>query len=98
MSTEDAVPIPTPKPVRGFAAMDAAMQRAIAKKGGQSVPPEKRAFSQDPSLASAAGRKGGKNVPKHERSFSRNRELAAAAGRKGGHHSRVIGERGVPTA
>lgn len=43
----------------GFAAMDPEMQRRIASKGGQSVPPEKRSFSQDPALAAAAGRKGG---------------------------------------
>ena len=74
---------------RGFASMDAAKQRAIASKGGQSVPPEKRSFSQDPTLASQAGRKGGENVPSQERSFSRNRALAAEAGRKGGQSSRA---------
>ena len=73
---------------RGFASMDQAKQRAIASKGGQSVPPEKRSFSQDPALAAQAGRKGGENVPSHERSFSRNRQLAAEAGRKGGQSSR----------
>jgi general stress protein YciG len=69
---------------RGFASMDQAKQRAIASKGGQSVPPEKRSFSQDPALAAEAGRKGGENVPPEGRSFSQNRELAAEAGRKGG--------------
>jgi len=69
---------------RGFASMDAAKQRAIASKGGQSVPPEKRSFSQDPRLAAEAGRKGGESVPPEGRSFSQNRELAAQAGRKGG--------------
>src|SRR5882672_2282852 len=69
---------------RGFASMDQAKQRAIASKGGQSVPPEKRSFSQDPSLAAQAGRKGGESVPPEGRSFSQNRELAAEAGRKGG--------------
>jgi general stress protein YciG len=73
---------------RGFASMDEAKQRAIASKGGQSVPPEKRSFSQNPDLAAQAGRKGGENVPSHERSFSRNRALAAEAGRKGGQSSR----------
>src|SRR3954471_15608595 len=73
---------------RGFASMDEAKQRAIASKGGQSVPPEKRSFSQNPNLAAEAGRKGGENVPSHERSFSRNRALAAEAGRKGGQSSR----------
>ena len=44
---------------RGFASMDPAKQRAIASKGGSSVPPEKRPFAQDHRLAAAAGRKGG---------------------------------------
>ena len=69
---------------RGFASMDQAKQREIASKGGQSVPPEKRSFSQDPILAATAGRKGGESVPPEVRSFSQNRELAAEAGRKGG--------------
>src|SRR6267378_1802282 len=69
---------------RGFASMDQAKQRAIASKGGQSVPAEKRSFSQDPHLAAQAGRKGGESVPPEGRSFSQNRELAAEAGRKGG--------------
>jgi len=69
---------------RGFASMDQAKQREIASKGGQSVPPEKRSFSQDPQLAASAGRKGGEAVPPEGRSFSQNRELAAEAGRKGG--------------
>jgi general stress protein YciG len=69
---------------RGFASMDQAKQRAIASKGGQSVPPGKRSFSQDPSLAALAGRKGGESVPPEGRSFSQNRQLAAEAGRKGG--------------
>jgi len=56
---------------RGFASMDQAKQREIASKGGQSVPPEKRSFSQDPNLAATAGRKGGESVPPE-------------AGRKGG--------------
>jgi general stress protein YciG len=69
---------------RGFASMDQAKQREIASKGGQSVPPEKRSFSQDPNLAATAGRQGGESVPPEVRSFSQNRELAAEAGRKGG--------------
>ena len=44
---------------RGFASMDPKKQRAIARKGGQSVPPESRSFSKDRELASSAGRKGG---------------------------------------
>ncbi|HTV32436.1 MAG TPA: KGG domain-containing protein [Methylocella sp.] len=46
---------------RGFAAMDAEKQREIARKGGRSVPNEKRSFSQNPKLASEAGRKGGRS-------------------------------------
>lgn len=46
---------------RGFASMDDDKQREIASKGGQSVPAEKRSFSQDHDLASEAGRKGGEN-------------------------------------
>ena len=69
---------------RGFASMDQTKQREIASKGGQSVPPEKRSFSQDPTLAATAGKKGGESVPPEVRSFSQNRELAAEAGRKGG--------------
>ena len=44
---------------RGFASMDRAKQREIARKGGESVPNEKRSFSQNRELAAAAGRKGG---------------------------------------
>lgn len=48
------------RPKRGFAAMDRAMQRTIASKGGRSVPDEKRSFSKNRQLASEAGRKGGR--------------------------------------
>lgn len=44
---------------RGFASMDPEKQREIARKGGRSVPGEKRSFSQNHKLASEAGRKGG---------------------------------------
>jgi len=71
---------------RGFAAMDAEKQRAIARKGGESVPPEKRSFSQDRALASKAGRKGGQSVPGESRSYFRDRQLASDAGRRGGQH------------
>jgi general stress protein YciG len=47
------------KSERGFASMDEDKQREIARKGGESVPDEKRSFSQDRELASEAGRKGG---------------------------------------
>ena len=69
---------------RGFASMDEERQREIASKGGQSVPDEKRSFSQDRALAAQAGRKGGQSVPDEKRSFSQDRRLAAEAGRKGG--------------
>jgi uncharacterized protein len=69
---------------RGFASMDVEKRRAIQSKGGQSVPNEKRSFSQNRTLAAEAGRKGGQNVSHESRSFSRNRDLAAQAGRKGG--------------
>ena len=72
---------------RGFASMDPDKQRAIARKGGESVPNEKRSFSQNPALAAEAGRKGGQSVNPAKRSFSQNHELASAAGRKGGHAS-----------
>lgn len=44
---------------RGFGAMEPSRQREIASKGGQSVPDEKRSFSQNRQLAAEAGRKGG---------------------------------------
>ena len=44
---------------QGFASMDPDKQREIASKGGQSVPEEKRSFSQDPELAAQAGHEGG---------------------------------------
>ncbi len=64
--------------------MDAEKQRAIASKGGQSVPDEKRSFAKDRSRAAEAGRKGGQSVGAEARSFSQDRTLAAEAGRKGG--------------
>jgi general stress protein YciG len=55
--------LPTPKPSkpgapRGFAALAPEARREIARKGGASVPSEKRSFSQDRDLAAAAGRLG----------------------------------------
>lgn len=50
------------KKLRGFAAIaakDPERQREIARKGGSSVPGEKRQFAKDRDLASEAGRKGG---------------------------------------
>lgn len=48
-----------PKARRGFACMDPELRREIARKGGASVKPENRSFSQDRGLAMSAGRKGG---------------------------------------
>ena len=48
-----------PKQNRGFRVMDPDRQREIARKGGASVPDEKRSFSQDRQMAAEAGRKGG---------------------------------------
>jgi general stress protein YciG len=45
----------TTTPKRGFASMDEEKQREIARKGGESVPAEKRSFSKDPELASRRG-------------------------------------------
>ncbi len=72
---------------RGFASMDPEKQRAIARKGGESVPNEKRSFSQNHQLAAEAGRKGGMSVSPQKRSFAQDHELASMAGRKGGHAS-----------
>jgi hypothetical protein len=56
--------------------MDREKQRAIARKGGESVPNEKRSFSQNRRLAAEAGRKGGQSVNPAMRSFSLNHALA----------------------
>jgi general stress protein YciG len=72
---------------RGFASMDRETQLAIARKGGASVPNEKRSFAQNRRLAAEAGRKGGQSVNPSKRSFSRDHALASVAGRKGGHAS-----------
>ena len=69
--------------------MDPEKQRAIARKGGESVPNDKRSFSQNHTLAAEAGRKGGLSVSPQKRSFAQNHELASVAGRKGGHASHV---------
>jgi general stress protein YciG len=48
-----------PRARRGFAAMNPERRREIARKGGASVPGEKRSFAKDRDLAATAGRKGG---------------------------------------
>ncbi|WP_442755222.1 general stress protein [Methylocystis sp. JAN1] len=72
------------KSKRGFASMSAEKRREIARKGGKSVPAEKRSFSQDSALAAKAGKKGGQSVKPANRSFSRDHALASEAGQKGG--------------
>jgi uncharacterized protein len=69
---------------RGFASMDEEKQREIARKGGQSVPDEKRSFSKNHELASEAGRKGGHASGGN---FANDPERASEAGRKGGETS-----------
>ena len=49
-----------PKSRRGFASMTAERRTEIARRGGMSVAPEKRAFATNPALAVSAGRAGGK--------------------------------------
>src|SRR5450631_3705112 len=80
---------------RGFASMDPEKQRAIARKGGESVPREKRSFSQNAELAAQAGRKGGKGVSPTNRSFARDRDLAKNAGSKGGRATHALAESGM---
>jgi general stress protein YciG len=67
--------------------IDREKQLAIARKCGESVPNEKRSFTQNRRLAAEAGRRGGQSVNPSKRSFSRNHALATEAGRKGGHAS-----------
>ena len=56
---------------RGFANMDRARQREIARIGGANVPNEKRSFAQNRELAAAAGRKGGDRLPRTRAASSR---------------------------
>lgn len=44
---------------RGFASMSPERRREIARKGGASVPADKRSFAQNRDLAASAGRAGG---------------------------------------
>ena len=48
-----------PRAMRGFAAMTLERRLEIARKGGASVPSEKRSFARNRDLAVTAGRKGG---------------------------------------
>lgn len=78
-----------PKAKRGFALLDTAQRKAMARLGGSSVPGEKRGFSCHPGLAKTAGAKGGGSVPADKRMFARDRELAKRAGQKGGKGTRT---------
>ncbi|HEX6832938.1 MAG TPA: KGG domain-containing protein [Rudaea sp.] len=68
---------PVQKRLRGFAAMPADRQRAIASAGGRAAHESGNAHEFDSNAAREAGRKGGYKV-------SENREHMAAIGRKGG--------------
>lgn len=65
---------------RGFAGMDPAKQREIARKGGQAAHAKGTAHVFTPEEARKAGQKGGEAV-------SANREHMAEIGRKGGARS-----------
>lgn len=52
----------TTKSRRGFACMTPERRREIARKGGASVPADKRSFSTQAGLAARAGRVGGSAV------------------------------------
>lgn len=67
--TNDAAP-QGHKSKRGFASMSPDKRRAVASKGGRSVPKEKRSFSTNAELAREAGAKGGKSVLGNKRTFS----------------------------
>jgi uncharacterized protein len=73
--------------------MNPEKQRAIARKGGQSVPAENRSFAQDASLAAKAGRKGVQSVGPAKRSFFKDPALASKASTKGGNASHGGGRR-----
>ena len=74
--------------------MDPEKQRAIARKGGESVPREKRSFSQNAELAAAGRPQGRKSVSPTNRSFARDKDLAKNAGRKGGRAAHAADETG----
>jgi general stress protein YciG len=74
----NAVPVAASrKSTRGFASMDPAKQREIARKGGRAAHLKGTAHEFTPEEARAAGRKGGEAV-------SRDRAHMAQIGREGG--------------
>jgi general stress protein YciG len=54
----------TTKAIRGFALLTPERRAEISRKGGMSVPAEKRTYSIDKSKASESGIKGGQNRAK----------------------------------
>lgn len=68
---------PVKKSTRGFASMDPARQREIARKGGRAAHLKGTAHEFTPEEARVAGRKGGQAV-------SRDRAHMALIGREGG--------------
>lgn len=62
---------------RGFASMDSARQREIARMGGRASHEKGKAHQFTPEEARAAGRKGGEMI-------SKNRAHMAEIGRRGG--------------
>jgi uncharacterized protein len=98
---------PPPKPMgsgkRGFARMSPEKLQAVARKGGQSVPKERRSFSLSADLAKQAGAKGGKNVTSDKRAFALDNDLAVKAGKMAaakrsskGHEKTEWGALGAP--
>jgi general stress protein YciG len=84
-----------PNSTRGFASMSPEKRREISSKGGKSIPPEKRSFSQNRALAREAGRIGGINLQAEKRSFSRDPRIAAAAGSKSRGGRPALGSNGA---
>jgi general stress protein YciG len=74
---------------RGFASMSAALQRAIASKGGRAAHEQGRAHEFTPEEARQAGRKGGKAAHARGTAHRFNSEEAREAGRKGGRKPHV---------
>ncbi len=64
---------------RGLACLSPERRSEIARMGGKSVPPEKRAFSRNTTLAAEAGRIGGSAVLPENRMFSQDKDLARRA-------------------
>ena len=77
---------------RGFASMDEDKQREIARKGGESVPDEKRSFSRDPQLAAEAGREGGQQSGGRDQG---GQQGGGQRGRENGQQAQDEGRQGV---